>query len=59
MAADVTSDRCCAPMSETPNLHTRYIPGEATPDSVVEADEAIRLDLGARAEAAKVQPKNV
>ena len=25
------------------HIHTRYIPGAATPDSVVEADEAIRL----------------
>ena len=38
--------------SDGGDVHTRYIPGAATPDSVVKADEAIRLsELSVRKEA--------
>ena len=42
------------------NVHIRYIPGAATPDSVVEADEAIRLsELSVRKEADRCESCSV
>jgi len=42
------------------HIHTRYIPGAATPDSIVEADEAIRLsELSVRKEAGRCESYSV